>query len=109
MANLNQPRVEHPGNVAWWGGRPELEKYWKNSHHMFAVGQVNAEGFGGAQQKDQHCLGRGMEILLPPHSRVGNNAWGCYSKVGVIRLGKIFSGAWKSPFQVDSLSRAYEE
>lgn len=81
----------------------------KNSHHIFAVGQVNAEGFGGAQQKDQQCLGRGMEILLPPQSRVGNDAWGCYSRVGVIRLGKIFSGAWQSPFHVDSLSRAYEE
>lgn len=71
---------------------------------MFAVGQVNAEVFGGAQQKDQQCLGRGMETLLPPQNRVGNDAWGCYGRVGVIQLGKIFSGAWQSPFHVDSLS-----
>lgn len=32
MANLNQPRVEYPGNMAWWGGWPELEnkKYQSN-------------------------------------------------------------------------------
>ena len=71
---------------------------------MFAVGQVNAEVFGGAQQKDQQCLGMGMETLLPPQNRVGNDAWGCYGRVGVIQLGKIFSGTWQSPFHVDSLS-----